>query len=166
MPYLPPREWYATLPTAHVAAGVLLTDDRGRVLLVKPNYRPYWQIPGGAMDAGEAPHRTAEREVREELGLRVAARRLLVVDVVPPNGDMPRPMIHFTFDGGRVADPSAIRLGEDELDAFGFFTWADAAERLSPALAARVPAARRARESGETVYLPAAPERTGDPSGM
>ncbi|MBE1531702.1 NUDIX domain-containing protein [Actinomadura algeriensis] len=157
MPYLPPRDWYATLPTAHVSAGALLTDDRDRVLLVKPNYRPYWQIPGGAMDAGEAPHRVAEREIREELGLPIEARRLLVVDVVPPNADMPRPMIHFTFDGGTVADPSAIRLEEDELDAFAFFTWADAEASLTPALGPRVPAARRARERGETVYLPAAP---------
>lgn len=157
MPYLPPREWYATLPTAHVSAGALLTDERDRVLLVKPNYHPYWQIPGGAMDAGEPPHRVAEREVHEELGLRISARRLLVVDVVPPNDDMPRPMINFTFDGGPAADPSAIRLGEDELDAFGFFTWAEAEARIAPALASRVPAARRARERNETVYLPAAP---------
>lgn len=155
MPYLSPREWYATLPTAHVSAGALLTDERDRVLLVKPDYRPYWQLPGGTMDPGEAPHQVAAREIAEEVGLRIRARRLLVVDVVPPDADMERPMLHFTFDGGTVADPSAIRLGEDELDAFGFFTWEEAEARLAPALAPRVPAARRARERGETIYLPA-----------
>ncbi|RSN51303.1 MULTISPECIES: NUDIX domain-containing protein [Actinomadura] len=154
MPYLAPREWYAALPTAHVSAGALLTDERDRVLLVKPNYRPYWQIPGGSMDPGEAPHQTAAREVAEELGLRIRARRLLVVDVVPPDADRERPMLHFAFDGGTVADPSGIRLGEDELDAFGFFTWEEAEARLARALAPRVPAARRAREQGGTVYLP------------
>jgi hypothetical protein len=38
--YLPPEQWHASLPTVHLSACMLLTDDADRVLLVKPHYRP------------------------------------------------------------------------------------------------------------------------------
>ncbi|WP_031160627.1 NUDIX hydrolase [Streptosporangium roseum] len=43
------------------------TDAEDRVLLVKPNYRPGWSFPYGVVEAGEAPHDGAVREVAEEL---------------------------------------------------------------------------------------------------
>ncbi|MEO3860035.1 NUDIX hydrolase [Acrocarpospora sp. B8E8] len=154
-PYLEPKDWYPTLPTAYVSAIVLLTDDRDRVLLVKPNYRDYWALPGGILDPDEQPHGCAEREVVEETGLKIEARALLVVDFVPPLGDRPKPMINFLFDGGLVADPGLIRLQTDELDEFDFFSWKEASARLSDLTAPRMPAAREARQTGRTIYLPA-----------
>jgi 8-oxo-dGTP pyrophosphatase MutT (NUDIX family) len=155
-PYLEPKEWYATLPTVYVSVCALLTDDRDRVLLVKPNYRPYWAIPGGILDPGEAPHECVDRELNEELGLKIQASRLLVVDFVPPQGDRPRPMMNFLFDGGTVEDPGLIQLEEDELDTFEFFSWEDAETKMPSNTAGRVPAARRARRQQQTIYLPAA----------
>ncbi len=38
--------WYARLPTMFGAAAALFTDAAGRVLLVKPNYRDHWSLPG------------------------------------------------------------------------------------------------------------------------
>src|SRR6202042_1722416 len=61
--------WYAQLPTMFGAAGALFTDDAGRVLLVKPNYRDHWSLPGGILEEGEPPHEACRREVLEELGL-------------------------------------------------------------------------------------------------
>ncbi|WP_218041223.1 NUDIX domain-containing protein [Acrocarpospora macrocephala] len=138
-----------------MSAIVLLTDERDRVLLVKPNYRDYWALPGGILDPGELPHECAEREVVEETGLKIEARALLVVDFAPPLGDRPKPMINFLFDGGLVADPGLIRLQSDELDGFDFFSWKEAADRLPDFTAARIPAAREARLAGRTIYLPA-----------
>ncbi|GAT71259.1 NUDIX hydrolase [Planomonospora sphaerica] len=154
-PYLDPPEWYATLPTIYTSACMLLTDEHDRVLLVKPNYRPYWAIPGGVVEAGEAPHECVTREITEELGLTVPAGELLVVDWVPPYGQRPRPMMNFLFDGGTLTDPGRIRLQTDELDAAEFFSWEDAATRMPDDTAARIPAARRARKNARTVYLPA-----------
>ena len=39
--------WFAQLPGVVVAAGALITDPAGRILLVKPNYRDHWTLPGG-----------------------------------------------------------------------------------------------------------------------
>src|SRR4051794_14493126 len=121
---LPPEEWYARLPTVYAAACALITDEAGRVLLVKPNYRPYWNIPGGYIDANEAPHVACARELHEELGLAVELGALLLVDWVPAQEPRPRPITGWLFDGGtfspeRVAE---IRIQEDELDDYAFVT--------------------------------------------
>ena len=49
--------WYARLPTMFGAAAALFTDAAGRVLLVKPNYRDHWSLPGGILDAWRAAPR-------------------------------------------------------------------------------------------------------------
>src|SRR5690606_39748642 len=68
---LPPEQWFATLPTAYLTASGLITDTGGRVLLVDPNYREHWTLPGGVVEHAEAPHTACEREVAEEVGLEV-----------------------------------------------------------------------------------------------
>ncbi|MGI5292674.1 NUDIX domain-containing protein [Nonomuraea polychroma] len=153
--FLPPAEWFTSLPTVHVSACMLLTDDADRVLLVKPNYRPYWALPGGMVDEGEPPQTCAVREVAEELGLHVRLGPLLVVNWIPPMGDRRRPMLSFIFDGGTVTDPSCIRLQSEELDAAEFWPWNEAATKVSAAAAAHIPAARTARMSQRTIFLPA-----------
>ncbi|MFF0861387.1 NUDIX domain-containing protein [Nonomuraea sp. NPDC003560] len=66
-----------------MATGALITDPQGRILLVKPNYRPHWLIPGGMADDGEPPESACARELDEELGLRASIGRLLVADWAP-----------------------------------------------------------------------------------
>jgi hypothetical protein len=43
------EDYTATLPRKRMGAGLLLTDPSGRVLLVEPAYKDYWEIPGGAV---------------------------------------------------------------------------------------------------------------------
>jgi 8-oxo-dGTP diphosphatase len=152
--HLPAAEWYASLPAVHVSACMLLTDAADRVLLVKPNYREHWAVPGGVVEEGEPPHVCAVREIAEELGLHVRLGPLLVVDWVPPFDDRPRSMINFIFDGGVVEDPAQIRLQTSELDDGRFWQWEQAAARIHPVTAGRIPAARAARAEGRTVFLP------------
>lgn len=103
--FLPPAEYYTSLPKNIAGAGVVFHDDAGRFLLVRPNYRTdTWEIPGGAMDPGEHPWETARREVSEELGLDRLPGRLLVVDWVPALPDGRPPLVNFVFDGGAVAE--------------------------------------------------------------
>src|SRR4051812_24145131 len=104
--WLPPHEWWASLPTAYVSAGGLITDRAGRVLLVKPNYRDHWGLPGGVVEADEAPHEGCAREIREEIGLDPPGGRLLLVSWSAADGDRPRPALYFVFDHG-VLDPGA-----------------------------------------------------------
>lgn len=53
------------------SSGVMLEDEKGRLLVVKATYKPYWTVPGGLIDTGETPKRTAVREVFEEVGIRL-----------------------------------------------------------------------------------------------
>jgi 8-oxo-dGTP diphosphatase len=146
--------WYARLPTMFGAAAALFTDADGRVLLVKPNYREHWSLPGGILDEGEPPHEGCRREVSEELGLDITPGRLLVVGWAGPDGARPRPVVHFVFDGGELADDVPIQLQEDELDDYRFVAPADAPGYLPPIISARVAAAVRGRDTGTTAYLP------------
>jgi mutator protein MutT len=69
------RRWTVRLshPRFAVTAGAIITDNRGRVLLLKHRFRPGagWGMPGGFMEAGEQPEEALRRELREEIGLEV-----------------------------------------------------------------------------------------------
>jgi ADP-ribose pyrophosphatase YjhB (NUDIX family) len=57
-----------------IAAIALITDERGRVLLVKQTGGPFvgsWLLPGGRAGDDESAVHALVREVREETGLRM-----------------------------------------------------------------------------------------------
>jgi 8-oxo-dGTP diphosphatase len=146
--------WYATLPTMFGAAAALFTNPAGQVLLVKPNYRDHWSLAGGILDHGEPPHVGCRREVTEELGLDIEPGPLLVVGWSAPDGIRPRPIVHFVFDGGVLADDTPIRLQESELDGYRFVDPDDLPRYLPPMISTRVAAGLRSRGTGATAYLP------------
>ncbi len=157
--YIEPRAWHAGLAGVITAAGALITDEAGAVLIVKPNYRDGWALPGGACEFGEPPHAGCEREVAEEVGLFRPAGRLLVVDwqpAAPDYGPGARPMAFFIFDGGTLPADIQIVLQYEELDDYRFEPPGGLAGLLPPLAFRRVNAALAARVSGETVYLPLA----------
>lgn len=85
-----------------VVAAVIVAD--GRVLLVRRRVaegRLSWQFPAGEMVSGETVPDTAEREVREETGVRVAARQVIGDRIHPLTG---RWMFYVTchLTGGAV----------------------------------------------------------------
>jgi len=146
--------WYAGLPTMFGSAAALFTDPAGRVLLVKPNYRDHWTLPGGILEHGEPPHAGCRREVAEEIGLDIAPGRLLAIDWSPPDGVRPRPIVHFMFDGGVLDEHVPIRLQEEELDGYRFVEPGELAGYLPAFLAARTSAALAGRAAGAPVYVP------------
>ncbi len=109
--------YIASLPRVLAGAAVLFRDGEGRVLLVEPNYREGWALPGGTVesDDGETPRQGARRETLEEIGLDRELGRLLAVDWVPGT-DRP-PLVAYLYDGGVLGeeDLKAIRLQEEEL---------------------------------------------------
>ncbi|MEV7829775.1 NUDIX domain-containing protein [Streptomyces subrutilus] len=140
-----------------VAAGVLLFDDRDRVLLVDPTYKAGWEFPGGVVEAGEAPARAGVREVAEELGLELDRMPgLLVVD-----WESPQPPgyggLRLLFDGGPLPDGAAarLRLPGPELRAWRFVTEEEAGGLLPQHRYERLRWALRARERGRPLYLEA-----------
>lgn len=57
--------------------GAVFEEDR--ILMVKEITDGNWSLPGGWADVNDAPSDTVEREVREETGLTVHARKLIGV---------------------------------------------------------------------------------------
>ena len=147
--------WFAQLPGVVVSAGALITDADGRVLLVKPNYRDYWTLPGGICEHGEPPHAGCAREVAEEIGLELGAGALLAIDWAQPYGPDARPIMHFVFDGGVLDSGAGIVLQREELDDFRFTEPGDAASYLAPYGVRRLAAALAGRACGAAVYQPA-----------
>lgn len=65
--------------TFTIGVFALIKDEQNRVLLALRTDRNWWNLPGGSLEAGEAPWEGVVREVREETGLDVVVQRLLGV---------------------------------------------------------------------------------------
>lgn len=100
------------------AAGVLFVDKAGRILLVKPTYKSYWDLPGGIVEPDESPLDAAMREVKEELGIIVPIGKLLVADYFPATESISEAMM-YVFEG-TVPPDSAITLQADELSEYAW----------------------------------------------
>jgi ADP-ribose pyrophosphatase YjhB (NUDIX family) len=75
---------YAT-PKVGVRAAVFRDD--GAILMVREASDGRWALPGGWADVNDSPRESIEREVREETGFQVVARKLAAVyDRVGPAG--------------------------------------------------------------------------------
>jgi 8-oxo-dGTP diphosphatase len=147
-------DYTATLARKRMAASVLFFDGAGRVLVVEPTYKPYWELPGGAVDADESPYAAACREIHEELALSRPVGRLLAVDWVPPRPDRTEGVV-MVFDGGDLSadEVAELRVPPDELQGWAWCTAEEAAGLLSPLLARRLVAALDARDSDDVAYL-------------
>jgi len=136
---------------ARCAAGVLFFDEAGRVLLVKPTYKPGWEIPGGGLEPGESPSDAAAREVREELGIVATVGRLLVVDWAPNPADGDK--LLFVFDGGVLPTSTVVVVDGAEIDGYRYVLDEEIDALLIPRLARRVHAAIACRAHAATGYL-------------
>ncbi|MGO9333174.1 MAG: NUDIX domain-containing protein [Acidimicrobiales bacterium] len=146
------------IPRIPAAAGALIFDAAGRLLILKPTYKEAWTIPGGQIEVdGETPWEACRREAREESGIEIDSARLACVDFLRPRQGRPGGM-RFLFDCG-VLDAEKLRrvvVQEDEIAEYRFVPVAEAFELLSGPLRRRVRAgigARRCRylEDGRPV---------------
>ncbi|MFF1308739.1 NUDIX domain-containing protein [Streptomyces sp. NPDC058307] len=135
--------YIAGLPRILAGAAALFRDASGQVLLVEPNYREGWALPGGTIesDEGETPRQGARRETLEEIGLDRDLGRLLAVDWVYRQ-PWP-PLVAYLYDGGVLGedDLKAIRLQEEELLSWRLVPHGELAEYLPDGLGRRVLAA-------------------------
>jgi 8-oxo-dGTP diphosphatase len=137
------------------AAGVVVFDDDGHLLIVEPIHKPTWEIPGGMIEHGEAPRAACARALREEVGIEIDVGRLLVVDWMTSRTGEPDGRVEFVFDGGVLTEErlDAIDLPPDELASWACLPVDDLFAMLRADLTRRVTAALGALAAGETWYL-------------
>lgn len=94
--------WFGLLTRA-ATLGVrgIVSDDDGRVLLVRHTYLPGWYLPGGGVDAGETVVEAIVREIVEETG-------------VTPIGE---PRLHGLYLNRRVSRRDHVALFVFEISA-------------------------------------------------
>ena len=130
------------VPRIPASAGALIFDAAGRLLILKPNYKKGWTIPGGQIDAnGESPWDACRRETLEECGLRVDRARLVCVDFLRPRqGRLGG--LRLLFDCGKFRDDQlgVIRLQADEIEQFRLVPSREAVELLTGPVGRRVAA--------------------------
>ncbi len=90
------------------SAGMVITDDDGRVLLILRDDVHVWALPGGRVEAGETFAEAAVREAREETGYEVVVRRLVGEYVRP---DHPKGGDIIRIYAGTVIGGSPERRG-------------------------------------------------------
>ncbi|QFR02559.1 NUDIX domain-containing protein [Streptomyces phaeolivaceus] len=156
-----PAAYGASRATLWTGVSVLITDTVGRILLQRVTYRTTRLLPGGGVDAKEAPTEAAAREVLEELGVRLPISRALAVDWVPFSTPGNDPAVHFpgeiiyVFDGGTWGSKqiASIRLRTSEIEAIDFVDPADLPDLMAPGNARRALAALHARAIDGAVVL-------------
>lgn len=91
---------------AIVVAG-LITDQTGRVLIVKPSHKEGWIFPGGYVEVGESPSSAFRREISAELGTELQATpRLLSIDYRGSADEY----VMFIFDGGVFTEETIAKI--------------------------------------------------------
>jgi len=120
----------AQRPRHSVSVSGIITDDRGRALLIRRRDNAHWEPPGGVLELGETIHDGLCREVREETGLEVEPVTLTGV-----YKNMTLAIVGIVFrckiTGGALAT-------NDEAAAFHWSTEAEVKEMMTEAFAIRV----------------------------
>ncbi len=103
--------------------GAVVTDGRGRLLMIKRGHEPgagLWSIPGGRIEPGETDEEALVREMFEETGLAVEVGRLIGrVQRPGPNGT-----VIDIADYAATVTGGTLRPGDDAADA----RWVDLAD--------------------------------------
>ena len=138
-----------------MAAGAVLRNLQGRVLVVEPTCKSHWELPGGVVESGESPLAAVVREVREEIGiaLDVKAFSLVALDYVKETDDRTE-ALQFVSAGPDLNDfqIAAIELPQNELKGFAFLVPEQAAHLLGPIVGPRLIRTVTAMASGRVAY--------------
>ena len=116
----------------------VMVYDGDRVLLLhrRPERGNFWQPITGSIEEGELPPATARRELNEETGNDgvpedIGLQQSFMIESHHLAERFPPPVIATEIGfAARVHAGAAIRMDAEEHDAFGWFTFADAYERI------------------------------------
>jgi 8-oxo-dGTP pyrophosphatase MutT (NUDIX family) len=125
---LPEKQWLATQPKKLVGAKVVIKSVDGKVLLVKPTYKPTWQLPGGVVEASESPLTAAVREVCEETEITCDEADFQLIDVVfRADQDILFVLYEYTK---QIDNMSKLHIQAEELETYEWVSPEEVTERL------------------------------------
>lgn len=111
------------------AFGIIL-DEHEHVLLCHRRDVDLWNLPGGGVEEGETAVQAVIREVKEEVGLKVVARKLVGIYIHPGK-------VHLAFSyiceitGGKIKK-------SDEADSIAYFSFRKIPANTYPFHVARI----------------------------
>ena len=133
-----------------VVAG-LITDEDGKVLIVKPSHKDGWIFPGGYVEVDESPSEAFLREMQAELGVTITEPvRLLSIDYRGNSDEY----IMFIFDGGVFSEEMKTSISlPPGLTEVSFVSPEEAATLLRTKSARRLMPTLEARSKTGIAYL-------------
>lgn len=148
------EEYHKMLPKKQVGTAVLFFNPKGELLIVKPDYKDTWIVPGGSTDINESPLHCAIRETKEEIGLDVTELELVGVYHSPGKG-LYSDSLKFIFYGGILSesDISKILLSAQELEKYTFLPPNEAIPLFSLSLQRSVPQCLDAIKNRTVAYI-------------
>ena len=111
----------AALDRRAASAAAWLETNDGRLIIVKSDYKQYWSLPGGLIDAGETPLQAVRREVAEEIGIDLPAESFefrMVISRVSSNLGMSYQFVFRATIADNLLDTT--RLQEDEIKELAY----------------------------------------------
>ena len=102
--------WRLLKPTTLGSLCLVVRGDR--VLLLRHVYEGGWHLPGGGVKRGESFAQAARREVREEVGLRIGALRLLSVYHNRTQGKSDHVAVFVATEWEGEPSPRSAEIGE------------------------------------------------------
>jgi len=111
-------------------AFAVILDDERRVLLCHRRDMDAWNLPGGGVEASEAPWDAVVREVREEVGLEAAVVRLTGLYWKPDTDELV-----FNFECRVLSGTPGT---SDEADAARYFALDDLPADMPPKQGQRI----------------------------
>ena len=150
------EEYHRMLPKKQVGTAVIFFNTKGELLIVKPDYKDGWLLPGGSADEDESPLHCALRETKEEIGLTMEDLPLVGVYYAPKKG-VHSDSLKFLFYGGVLMENqiSQIKLQTEELEKYAFASPGEAIPLLSSSLQKSVPMCLEAINNKTVAYIEA-----------
>lgn len=122
------RAWWRLQRPMTLGVRTLVTDDAGRILLVRHGYAHGWHLPGGGVERGETAAEAAVREAAEEGGIEAMSAPVLL-GFYSNHAIMPNDHIAFyRIDEWRACAP---RRGREIVER-GFFARTALPEGATP----------------------------------